>query len=124
MSRRRFASRWRLERRGFRLLTGAVVATYLAIWTVGWSTGAWPHHRLVLDVALTLVLALAAFRWRAPFAVLPLAVAGIHAAIQARIVSAPATALAWGETAIVIGFLLLAVSLGVSYRLRPARHAG
>ncbi len=107
-----------------RLLTGAVVATYLALWTVGWSAAGWPQHRLLLDVALTLVLALGAWRWRAPFAVLPLAIVGAHAAIQARLVTAPATAFAWGETAIVTGFVLLAVSLGVSYRLRPARQAG
>jgi len=101
-----------------RLLTGALFAVYLAVWTLGWTGGAWPAHVLALDLALAVVVALLAWRARVRVALVPFAGGAMHLVLQAHLVSAPESLLGWGATAVGLGFALLLASLAASYRLR------
>ena len=103
-----------------RLLTGALFATYLGVWTLAWSGGDWPAHVLVLDLAAAAVVLLFAWRARARVAVVPLAGVAMHAVVQAHLVPAPRSLLEWGAAAVGLGFALLLASLAASYRLRRA----
>jgi hypothetical protein len=102
-----------------RAFTGALVAVYLAAWTLAWSGGPWPAHVIPLDVALAVAVAIAVFRARMRPALVPLAITCGHFILQARLLPMPTTSTAWGATIITIGFLLLGGSLFASYRLRP-----
>jgi hypothetical protein len=106
-----------------RLLAGAVVAFYLSVWTLGWSSGPWPAHMVWLDVLLTVVVSLGAQKLRIRAALAPLAVGWIHFVVQARLVPAPRSLTEWGGASIVLGFALLVASLAASYWLRPNRRA-
>ncbi|MGH7283736.1 MAG: hypothetical protein ACRELY_19600, partial [Polyangiaceae bacterium] len=109
-----------------RCYAGALSAAYFGLWTIDWYGGAFPAHELWLDLAFTLVAALAAWRVRArtPFA-LPLAVTYADFVARSRLVPIPHTDAGWGELGIGFGFALLGVSLAVSYRLRePSPRAG
>jgi len=102
-----------------RALAGSLFAAYLGAWTFRWSGGDWPAHVVVLDVALTLVVALAMWKTRARGSLLvPLLASYAHAALRAHLVPIPRSGAAWGETIVGLGFALLAASLVASYRLR------
>jgi hypothetical protein len=101
-----------------RLLTGALFATHLAVWTLGWTGGAWPAHVLALDLATAVVVALLAWRARVRVALVPFAAGAIHLVVKAHLIPAPQSLLEWGATAVGLGFALLFVSLAASYRLR------
>ncbi|MFT3764854.1 MAG: hypothetical protein QM820_04955 [Minicystis sp.] len=101
-----------------RLLTGSIFGVYLSAWTIGWSGGALPQHVMLLDAALLVALALASRRARAKRLLAPVVPTWLHAGWQAGIIVAPATALAWGITAVSSGFVLLLGSLLVAWRLR------
>jgi hypothetical protein len=105
-----------------RLLVCAASAAYLACWTTRWSGGAFPAHLLALDGVVTVVAALAVWRLRAHGAIAPLAIVWAQLLVERRVVTAPTTALGFGELAIGVGFALLALSLGVSFALgrKPA----
>lgn len=107
-----------------RLLGGAVFSIYLSVWTARWSAGPWPAHVVLLDVALTLAIAILVWRTHARGALLPLAATYAHLVIQRGLM--PHSVAGWGEASIVLGFALLGGSLFTSYRLRggplePAR---
>ncbi|MBX3214845.1 MAG: hypothetical protein KF850_22620 [Labilithrix sp.] len=104
-----------------RMLTGAVFSLYVAVWTLRWSGGAWPVHAIPLDVLVTVVVALGAWRLRARLALAPLAAVWGHFVVQARLVPAPRTSLEWGGASVALGFALLIASLGASYWLRGPR---
>ncbi|MBX3221100.1 MAG: hypothetical protein KF795_11320 [Labilithrix sp.] len=104
-----------------RLITGAAFAFYLAIWTLRWTGGPWPMHVVPLDVVVTIVVALAAWRLRARLAIAPFAAAWVHFVIQARLIPAPRTSLEWGGASVALGFVLLIASLAASYWLRAPR---
>jgi hypothetical protein len=93
-------------------------AVWLAAWTHGWAGGALPAHLLPLDLAL--VGAAALFAWRAHTRAIlaPVALVFLHAGVRAGIVSAPSSTLQWGASAIVTGFALLLISLGLGWRTR------
>jgi hypothetical protein len=101
-----------------RLLVGALFATYLAVWTLRWSSGPWPAHMVGLDVALTLAVLGWLWRTRGRLALLPLAACYGHLVVQARLLPIPTSSVGWGETIVGFGFALLAASLLTSYRLR------
>ncbi len=102
-----------------RLATGATFALYLSIWTSGWSQGPWPAHVLPLDVVLALLVSIVGvWRLRARLPLAPLAAAGVHLVVQARLVPAPRSLLEWGGALVGIGFVLLIASLATSYWLR------
>jgi hypothetical protein len=104
-----------------RLLTGAFSSLYLAVFTLRWMHDApFPAHVLALDVAFTVVLVLVAVLWkiRARALAVPLIATYAHAAIQARLLFTPTTSAGWGASAIGVGFVLLALSIGASYALR------
>lgn len=103
-----------------RLLTGALFAVYLAVWTLGWTGGAWPAHVLALDLAMAVVVALLAWRARVRVALVPFAAGVAHLVVQAHLIPAPRSLLEWGATAVGLGFALLLASLAASYRLRRA----
>lgn len=101
-----------------RHLAGALLSLYLGIWTMGWKGGHWPAHMLVLDVAilgLAFGMGLRLKRWLAM--VVP-ATTFSHVVIASGILPTPHSTLGWGSSALVLGFALLAISLGASYRLR------
>ena len=100
-----------------RLLTGALAATYLSLWTLGWGGGSLPAPMIPLEVGLAVVVV---FSWvrlgaREPLAVL-LAVAGHRAVVAGWM---PDTRLEWGLASVASGFALLFASLGAAYWLRP-----
>jgi uncharacterized protein YhhL (DUF1145 family) len=101
-----------------RLLTGALFAVYLGVWTLGWTGGDWPAHVLALDLASAAVVLLFAWRARARVALVPLTGVAMHAVVQAHLVPAPRSLLEWGASAVGLGFALLLASLAASYRLR------
>jgi hypothetical protein len=105
-------------------LVGAAVASYLALWTLGWSGGPWPAHIFPLDLLATAAALLGAWRARARAALAPAAAAWAHLAWQARLVSAPDTLAGWGGASIAIGFVMLLASLATSYALRPRLQPG
>jgi hypothetical protein len=102
-----------------RCWSGAIFSLYLGLWTMRWSNGASPHHIVVLDIALTLVVVAAAWRSRARFTFLvPLAVTYAHLIVQERLIPIPKSEATLGEAAIAFGFALLGGALLVSYKLR------
>jgi len=101
-----------------RSLAGALFATYLAAWTVSWPTGPWPVHMLALDLALTVGIAILVWCTRVRSAVVPLVASYGHWVLTAHVVPVPRSSVAWGESAVALGFALLAGSLLASYRLR------
>lgn len=101
-----------------RLLTGALFAVYLAVWTLGWSGGPWPAHVLALDLALTALVLLLVWRARVRVMLAPLAGCFLHTLLQKDLVPAPRSLLEWGGTAVALGFALLLASLAASYQLR------
>jgi hypothetical protein len=101
-----------------RLFIGALFASYLAVWTLRWSSGPWPAHMLGVDVALTLAVVGFVWRTRARLPLLPLAACYGHFVVQARLLPIPTSSVGWGETIVGFGFALLAGSLLTSYRLR------
>jgi hypothetical protein len=104
-----------------RLLLGAAWSTHLFGWTLGWQGGAWPAHRIVLDVALFAVCALALWRWRRGFALTPSGVVGTHLLFALGWLALPKDTLGWGLASLALGFATLAGGLLVSWRL--ARRA-
>ncbi len=102
-----------------RLVVGAISAAYLAIWTREWSGGVWPAHQLALDVVLVLACAAVMVKSRRMIALAPVTLAATHLATQLGWLAAPRGALQWGVTTIALGFGLLALTLAVSWRLRP-----
>ncbi|APR75288.1 Hypothetical protein A7982_00634 [Minicystis rosea] len=101
-----------------RLLTGAAFVSYLSVWTVGWSSGPWPAHVLALDLALTALVLVAAWKARARLAFAPLLATYAHFVVQAGLLPAPRSLVEWGASAVGLGFVLLLASLATSYRLR------
>ena len=101
-----------------RLLTGSAFGIYLALWTLGWTGGAFPAHRAALDIAVTAASLLLLAKLRARFVLLPLSVTYAHLAVQTGLLSSPTSAFEWGATMVGVGFGLLGVSLLVSYVIR------
>jgi hypothetical protein len=101
-----------------RLLVGALFAGYLAVWTFGWTGGAWPAHVLGLDLALTAAVVALALRPRVRIAVAPLVASYAHFAVQSGLLAAPHSIVQWGAAAVGLGFALLVTSLVASYCLR------
>ncbi len=107
-----------------RLLTGSAFALYLSAWTASWTSGSFPVHALPLDVLLTAVILLGAWRLRARVALAPLAVTWAHLVMQAHVVPAPTSLLGWGAASIGLGFAVLIGSLATSWWLGTSRVAG
>jgi len=101
-----------------RLMCGAALTMYLAIWTMSWTGGAWPAHLLALDVGLALVLLFGVWRLRARIALVPLSLGAAQTVLSAHLLPAPQGLVQWGATAIGLGFALLIVSIAVSYYFR------
>ena len=102
-----------------RFLTGSVFGIYLAVWTLPFAAlGPFPAHVLALDLALGVCVALFAWRLRARLALSPLAVAYMHGVLASGLVPRPTSLLGWGGSAVALGFVLLAVSVALSYRFR------
>ncbi len=96
-------------------------AVFLAAWTSSWSGGAWPQHIVVLDVALSVALALFVWRRGRRSVLWPLFASYLHWSIQTRVVRVPQSTLSWGMTTVAVGFALLLVSLFTSWRLHKSR---
>jgi hypothetical protein len=105
-----------------RLLSGALFAGYLALWTLHWSGGSWPAHSVGLDLCVTVAVALMIWRSHIRCVLLPLAACYCHLVLQAHLLPMPSSVAAWGEAAVALGFALLAGSLFTSYRLRERDH--
>lgn len=99
-----------------RLATGGGIMAYVGLWTFDWSGGLWPAHQLSLDLVFTAAAALLAWHYR--LAIFPLPLTWGHFAFQTGIIPVPRSLLEWGSASIGIGFALLAIALGVNYRLR------
>lgn len=102
--------------------TLAIGCGWLAVWTWSWHGGPLPVHEMVVDVAGSLVLVGLALRWRRILPVLPLSMAWSHRFLTTNRVPLPVSAVGWGAAAVVVGFVLLLGSLGVSYGLRDQPH--
>jgi hypothetical protein len=107
-----------------RLYVGAALCVYLSIWTLGWSAGPWPEHRLWLDLVLSAALLGLLLGHRVRLAILPLVLVHLHHMVQARLVSAPATKLHWGIGLLVAGFLLLNIGVVLNYVFRHRTGGG
>jgi hypothetical protein len=55
-----------------RLVSGSLFALYLSVWTIGWSGGALPQHRIWLDLLLTAALGLVFWKTRSRVPFVPL----------------------------------------------------
>jgi len=97
-----------------RAIAGALFCAHLAAWSAGWSGGPFPRHVLALDAALAAGVALVAWSRRAPSVLAPLALELGHLAVEARVVTAPVTALEWGAWSVGAGFFLLVATIGAS----------
>ncbi len=106
-----------------RLVFGAVFALHLSAWTLGWTGGNWPAHRLVLDLLLAVAVIATVARLRRAYPLVPLAACWIDLGMRAHVLSLPRSGAQWGLTAVSLGFLLLGGSLATSYRraTRPRR---
>jgi len=103
-----------------RLYVGAAVLVYLSIWTLGWQGELWLDHRLWLDVPLTLLLLVVAWRFRMVFALLPLGAVYGHLVVQKGI--GPKSSLQWGTLTLICGFGLLLLGLAVNWLARSTRR--
>ncbi len=101
-----------------RLVSGAIVAMYLAAWTVGWQGLPLPDHSLTLDASFVGAALVVAWRIGARALFGPVSVTCVHGAFASGLVPTPRTMLEWGGTAVAFGFVLLGASLATSYRLR------
>ncbi len=104
-----------------RLLVGALFASYLAVWTAGWSGGPWPSHILGLDVLLAATVLFLLARMRVRIALPPLAASFAHLLVQVHVVPVPRTTLAWGALSTGGAFVLLLATLATSYWLRDVQ---
>lgn len=98
-----------------RLLMGAVVSSYLAVWTARWAGGALPLHPLALTAVLLLVCVAAARHRRRPALALPVAPIVLHAAAQRGWIPEPDGALEWGVAATGAGFVTLLASVWATW---------
>lgn len=105
-----------------RLYLGALVLLWLALWSAGWQGGAWPAHRLWLDLPLSALLLLVAWRRRLYLALVPLVMVNGHLALERGLVSAPRSSLQWGVVVLASGFAALLVGLLVNWRARGRSH--
>ncbi len=101
-----------------RLFVGSLGSLYLAVWTSGWTGGAWPAHILALDMAMSLGMLLLIWRARIRTAVLPPAACLVHGVAIAGMIPVPHSLVAWGSTTVAAGFVVLFGTLGANYWLR------
>ena len=102
-------------------MAGALFAGHLALWTMGWSGGAFPAHSIALDVALAAAVALVASQSKVRSPLLGLAALATHFAVQTRVVTAPTTALAWGVWSTALGFALLVAAVTLTLQLQRGK---
>jgi len=107
-----------------RLYLGALVLVWLALWSAGWQGGAWPAHRLWLDLPLSVLLLLVAWRRRLYLPFLPLVAVNGHLALERGLVSAPRSSLQWGVVVLASGFAALLVGLFINWRARGRSPGG
>ncbi len=107
-----------------RLFTGALVAAYVGIWTLGWRGGPMPSHHVAVDALF--VAASIAMAWRLGARLVLVFVASLvgHALAATGLIPKPQTLVEWGSIALVVGFLLLFGSLAISHRLRDLAPTG
>ena len=103
-----------------RLLVGAMVSAYLALWTVRWVGGALPLHQLWLDAVLVLVCVVVARRRRRPALAAPLAPIVLHVAVQRGWLPVPHGSLQWGVVSTGAGFLALVASVWATWHFGRA----
>lgn len=102
-----------------RLLAGALLSFYFAMWTAGWGHGSiWPSHSLMADAAMLILAIAIAVRVRPRLSLLVPAFGGAHAVVVSGLIPLPQSTLGWGSTALVLGFAILLGALATSYRLR------
>jgi hypothetical protein len=104
-----------------RLLTGSLVAVYLAMWTYGWSGGPWPLHITLLDGLMAAAALLAASSLGVRIVFVPVVATYLHLAVERGIITSPRSTLGWGATSAAMGFAVTFISLMVSWLM--ARHA-
>jgi hypothetical protein len=104
-----------------RAIASALASGYLAAWSAGWAGGGFPAHVLAVDVGIAVASAFAvvALRGRAAPAA-PAVLAWLHVALGRGWIPTPKSGADWGKTIVVLGFAVLAGSLGLSWRLREA----
>ncbi len=107
-----------------RLLVGSGLAFLLALWTSGWTGGAWPEHVFALDALATLGLLVVAWRLRSWSALGPLGGLYLHLAVQTETVTSPASVAQWGVLTVGVGFVLLLASLLTTWRLKSTHALG
>lgn len=105
------------------LLLGSACSLHLAVWTLGWRGEAWPEHAALLDLALVIACALAAWRLRRPLLVAPPLAIYAHLLVRDGWISAPSSAAQWGLAAIALGFALLVGPLLASWHLHRRARA-
>jgi hypothetical protein len=103
-----------------RFAIAAATSAHLAFWTAGWTGGALPQHRLWLDLALGLVLALLAWRGGRLLPSLVTAAILAHLGLQQGAIAAPRSTGGWGLVVLGLGFVVLVVGFLVSWFGRPA----
>lgn len=107
-----------------RCYAGALAFLHLALWSLGWQGGSWPAHLLPLDAALTILLALLAWRGRVRLALAPALAVWLHALATGGLVHGPSSTLGWGGLLLGVGFGALLLGVVVSCLLRSsAREA-
>lgn len=99
-----------------RLLAGALGLAYLSAWTAA----DFPAHLWMLDLAL--LVATAALTWRLRRAVIagPLTLTALHLGLAMGWLDQPRGALEWGAALVGGGFVVLVLSLALSWRYRHA----
>jgi hypothetical protein len=109
---------WEVDPRATaRLVIGAVVSAYVAVWTTRWTGGALPLHWLWLDAALVLACAGVASHRRRRALVAPIVPILFHTAAQRGWISEPQGSLEWGIAATSAGFVSLLGAVWGTWRL-------
>lgn len=101
-----------------RLLTGALMLGYLAVFMRGWPGGTLPAHHVLLDASLVVVSLLMAWRLGARLALACATTIVGHGLAMTGLVPVPHSHLEWGMIALGTGFVLLFGSLAISHRTR------
>ncbi|MET0793615.1 MAG: hypothetical protein ABW061_18995 [Polyangiaceae bacterium] len=103
-----------------RLVTGAIYAVYLCVWTLGWHGGPMPQHAWVVDASLALALALLWRKTRSSVPAVPLAAVCFDLAVKRGLLFAPSTKLHWAVTYIALGFALLSIAIACSWQVKAS----
>ena len=111
------------HRRGHaRFYTGAIVAAYLTIQTLGWTSWPFPSGSWLLGVPFVILLLLVAWRKRSIFSLATLVFGAVGWFGVGGGFSGGMSSLGWGIVLASLGFVALGGGVAMSWSVSPRRH--